>query len=53
MASDSDSPSERSHIGRMVTIKRHQCEWNALVDSGRTGAIVNSEFVVAHKLPWV
>jgi hypothetical protein len=33
--------------------KNRQCEGNFLVDSGCTGAIMNSEFVVQHKLPWV
>jgi hypothetical protein len=49
----SDSPSERSYIGRTNTVKNHQCEGNFLVDSACTGAIVNSEFVFQHKLPWV
>jgi hypothetical protein len=33
--------------------KNRQCEGIFLVDSGCTGAIMNSEFVVQHKLPWV
>jgi hypothetical protein len=33
--------------------KNRQCEGNFLVDSGCTGAIMNSEFVFQHKLPWV
>jgi hypothetical protein len=49
----SDSPSERSYIGRMNTVKNHQCEGNFLEDFGCTEAIVNSEFVFQHKLPWV
>jgi hypothetical protein len=49
----SDPPSERSYIGRMNMVKNHQCEGNFLVDSGCTGAIMNSEFVFQHKLPWV
>jgi hypothetical protein len=30
-----------------------QCQGKFLVDSGCTGAILNTEFVAAHKLPWV
>jgi hypothetical protein len=41
----SDSPSERSYIGRMNTVKNHQCEGNFLEEFGCTEAIVNSEFV--------
>jgi hypothetical protein len=33
--------------------QNRQCEGNFLVDSGSTGAIMNSEFVFQHKLPWV
>jgi hypothetical protein len=33
--------------------QNRQCEGNFLVDSGCTGAIMNSEFVFQHKLPWV
>jgi hypothetical protein len=33
--------------------KNRQCEGTFLVDSGCTGAIMNSEFVFLHKLPWV
>jgi hypothetical protein len=33
--------------------KNRQCEGTFLVDSGCTGAIMNSEFVFQHKLPWV
>jgi hypothetical protein len=33
--------------------KNRQCEGTFLVDSGCTGAIMNSEFVFKHKLPWV
>jgi hypothetical protein len=49
----SDSPSEPSYIGRMNTLMNHQREVNFLVDSGCTGAIMNSKFVFQHKLPWV
>jgi hypothetical protein len=31
--------------------KNRQCQGKFLVDSGCTGAILNSEFVMAHKLP--
>jgi hypothetical protein len=33
--------------------KNRQCQGKFLVDSGCTGAILNAEFVMAHKLPWV
>jgi hypothetical protein len=33
--------------------ENRQCEGTFLVDSGCTGAIMNSEFVFEHKLPWV
>jgi hypothetical protein len=33
--------------------KNRHCQGKFLVDSGCTGAILNTEFVVAHKLPWV
>jgi hypothetical protein len=33
--------------------KNRQCEGTFLMDSGCTGAIMNSEFVFEHKLPWV
>jgi hypothetical protein len=33
--------------------KNRQCQGKFLVDSGCTGAILNTEFVMAHKLPWV
>jgi hypothetical protein len=33
--------------------KNRQCQGKFLIDSGCTGAILNAEFVAAHKLPWV
>jgi hypothetical protein len=33
--------------------QNRQCKGNFLVDSGCTGAIMNSEFVFQHTLPWV
>jgi hypothetical protein len=33
--------------------RNRQCQGKFLIDSGCTGAILNAEFVAAHKMPWV
>jgi hypothetical protein len=40
-------------FGRNEYGKNRQCQGKFLVNSGSTGAILNAEFVMAHKLPWV
>jgi hypothetical protein len=44
---------EASIFGQNEYGKNRHCQGKFLVDSGCTGAILNTEFVAAHKLPWV